>query len=291
MSGFITERLINLTFAIGTGNYGDGTPVVTNYSGLRVSANIVEPGGAGAIPTGQFAIYGMTLSDINKISSLGLYYARARNDVITVTAGDAVNGMSQVFNGLITEAYGEFSESGDSALMVTSMDGLLEALKPVAPTSFNGSAPVASIMALLAAQMNYKFENNGVNVVLSNPYFAGTAKAQVEACATAANINYVMRQGLLAIWPNDGVRGFPVPTISPSTGLIGYPSFASSGIAIKTIFNPAIIVGNNINLQSSLQAACGTWTVVTMSHTLESSMPHGQWESEIFAIRPVDGSK
>ncbi len=285
MSGFLTQRLIDVTFSIGTGTDGTGKPVVTKYSGLRVSANIVEAGGVN-VPTGQFTIYGMTPDDMNKVSSLGLVYLRTRKNTITVEAGDAINGMSQVFQGIIGEAYVDFGGAPDAALQVTSFDGLIQTLQPVAPTSYNGSAPVASIMAILAAQIGYAFENNGVSSVLSNPYFSGTAKDQIQACAQAANINYQMRQGLLAIWPKSGNRGFPIPTVSPESGLIGYPTYASNGIVFRTVFNPAIIAGNQVKLQSSLPQAVGNWNVYQISHSLESNTPHGSWESEVYVLRP-----
>jgi hypothetical protein len=66
--------------------------------------------------------------------------------------------------------------------------------------------------------------------------------------------------------------------------MIGYPSFASNGLALRTIFNPGIICGNNIKVESSLQAACGEWVVFQLSHTLESQTPHGLWESQIYAF-------
>jgi hypothetical protein len=285
MTGPIIERLINVTFSIGTGTDGSGTPVVTKYEGLRISANIVEAGGYMA-PTGQFTIYGLSPADMNKISSIGLYANRLKYNTITVEAGDATYGMTKVFSGVINEAYVDFEGAPDVGLQVTSLDGAIEALKPIAPTSYQGSAPVAAIMGYLAAQMGYTFENNGVTAVLSNPYFSGTATAQIQDCALAANINHILRQGILAIWPQGGFRNFPAPLISPKTGLIGYPSFASNGVAIRTIFNPGLVIGYPIQVESSIVQACGTWNAFQVSHTLESQMPGGLWESQIYAQRP-----
>lgn len=132
MTNQIIERLINVTFSIGTGTDGSGTPTVTKYEGLRISANIVEVGGF-QTPTGQFTIYGLSPSDANQVSSIGLYAWRDRHNTITVEAGDAINGMSKVFSGIITEAYVDFNAAPDVALQVTSLDGSIDGLKPIAP--------------------------------------------------------------------------------------------------------------------------------------------------------------
>ncbi len=288
MSGSITERLIDVSFSLGTGPTGQGAGETYTYSGLRVTANIVEAGGF-ISPTGQFTIYGMPPAEMNKISSLGLYALRARNNVITVSAGDAVNGMSQVFSGQILEAYIDFANAPDAAFQVSSLDALNVQLSPATATGFNGGVPVATIMQTLATQMGYSFQNNGVTSLLSNPYFPGSLADQVKACAVAANINYQMRQGVLAIWPKYSPRGGAIPTISPETGMIGYPSFASNGLALRTLFNPEIMIGGQVNVQSSLTAACGNWMIFQLAHTLESQTPNGMWESQIYAMHSLEG--
>jgi hypothetical protein len=61
-------------------------------------------------------------------------------------------------------------------------------------------------------------------------------------------------------------------------------AYASNGLTLSTIFNPAIIPGGKIQVQSSIPAACGTWVVYAMSHTLESKTPDGQWRTDVMAF-------
>lgn len=288
----IPQRVINVTFEIGIGPLGDQPPKEKySYQGLRVSANIVEAGGFAGNPIGQFTIFGMPPSEMNKVSMLGINQFQYRGNYITVEAGDTVNGTAMVFRGLISDAYIDFEAAPDAALQVTANDGMMEQIKAIPVTSYNGPVSAETIMAALAKQIGYAFENNGVNVVLSSAYFNGPALAQIQACAQHANINYQLRQNVLAIWPKSKARGFPIPTISPQTGMIGYPAYVSYGIGLRTIYNPAIIMGNPIKVQSSLQAACGTWNVFQLAHTLESQTPHGLWESQLIATRAQEAGQ
>jgi hypothetical protein len=144
---------------------------------------------------------------------------------------------------------------------------------------------VAVIMASLAKQMNYNFQNYGVKVTLANPYFPGTAMAQMAAVADAANIYaFIENDETLVIVPKDGARGDEVPVISVDTGMIGYPNAIAPGwISLRTLYNPAIRFMGQINVKSSITAVNGLWRVRRMMHSLESEMPNGQWETDIDA--------
>jgi hypothetical protein len=47
------------------------------------------------------------------------------------------------------------------------------------------------------------------------------------------------------------------------------------------LFKPTIAYHSAIQLQSSLQPACGTWYVSHMVHYLESLTPGGAWFSDL----------
>ena len=84
-----------------------------------------------------------------------------------------------------------------------------------------------------------------------------------------------------------GSRNGSAPIVSPQTGMIGYPAYTAYGIMLKTIFNPSIGFGQQIQVQSSLQPACGNWAVYGLDHALDEEMPdNGLWESDILAYNP-----
>jgi hypothetical protein len=274
-----TRKRIDLQFSLGQGAFGDtGTNTVT-LSGLRASAQIQQAGGA-SMGKLTLRVHGMTLSMMNQLSALTTQVMMTRKNSVTVSAGDDVSGVAAVFAGEIAEAWVDANSAPDVAFHVGAFAGLLQAVQPVPPTSYPGHADCATIMAGLATLMGLKFESNNVSVQLSTPYFPGSPRDQAMRCADAANVNWVIDNGTLAIWPKGGSRGGTVPLISPDTGMIGFPQFNGVGIAVNTLFNPTIAFGQTVQVQSSLTVACGNWFVSALVHNLESETPGGAWMTQ-----------
>jgi len=142
------------------------------------------------------------------------------------------------------------------------------------------------IMQSLAKLMNKTFENNNVPpTMLDNPYFPGTALAQAEACARAANIGWTLDDNKLAIFPVFGNREGVVPLISAKTGMIGYPGYTGNGIRLKSSYNPSVVFNGNVKVESDLKAANGFWTVNVLTHDLSSEAPDGPWFTEMEGYR------
>ncbi len=279
------QRKINVVFTLGIGTWGQSGADTVTLSGLRVSAEITKAGGK-SMGELQMRVYGMTQSQMNKLSTLGMMVQEVRRNNVAIMAGDDVNGMSLVYEGTIFDAWVDHEGDPETVFNVIGHAGLFEAIKPVPARSYSGTADAAVIMADIAGQMGLAFENNGVSVPLSNPYYAGTARVQAERCADAANINWIIDNGKLAIWPMGGSRGGVVPLISPATGMVGYPAYNSSGIVVKSLFNPSIVYGGAIEVQSSLTPACGKWVVQTLAYNLESETPNGAWFCQMRATPP-----
>lgn len=282
---FVRRRL-DVTITLGEGNFGESGQNTVTLTGLRVSTTIVKAGDPG-FDTAQVRLWGLTLSQMNAITTLGKPLQFFRNNTITLSAGDA-SGVAVVFTGTIQSAYQDFTGAPDSSINIIAFVGLLDANKPVTPTSFQGPADVGVIMSGLAVQMTppLAFENNGVQVTLNSPYFPGTPRAQVEACAKAANVYWAIDGTVLAIWPKDGHRGGLIPLISPETGLVGYPQWTQNGVLLKTLYNPGIVYGAQIELKSSITPANGKWIVNKITYELESEMPDGgAWFSDLEAYR------
>jgi hypothetical protein len=133
-------------------------------------------------------------------------------------------------------------------------------------------------MGKLAQQMGLTLENNGVSVKLQNPYYGGSPWTQAVQIARHANIDMYVDRGTLAITPAGQPRqSGGTPLIAASTGMIGYPAFRDAAIIITSLFNPAVQVGGQIQVQSDLTPACGTWYVTHLMYNLEAAMPHGHW--------------
>ena len=283
----LARRIISVTFQLATGskpfNDADGSNSVT-LDGLRTSAKITKAGGA-AMSTLDLRMYGMTKSVMDKLNTLGMAIRVFDSNYVTVQAGDDVNGVATVFYGSIVNCWADFQAQPDVALNCIATEGLIPALKPSSPRSYTGPADVAVILSGIAQEIGYDFENNGVKVILPKPYFFGSPRNQAYAAAKQANIGIALDNKTLAIWNLGEARGGQIPLISPTTGMVGYPAYTSKGIAVKTVFNPAIGFQQKINIESSLTQASGEWTVYGLAHDLEANTPNGQWFTMLEASR------
>jgi hypothetical protein len=283
----LVKRRIDVTITLGEGQFGETQGPAVTLSGLRVSAAIVAYNGD-AQGQLQLRICGMTLDMINQLTTIGPIMPQLKKNTILLQAGDQDGVLSTAYQGEIIIAYGDFNQAPQVVFNVVGLAAGINAVKPVTPTSYKGAADVATVISQLCTQMGYAFENNGVNVQLSNPYFSGTALDQLKACARAAHITYTIDRGVLAIWPQSGSRGGEPIVISPETGLVGYPAFSSQGIVFTTLYNPALALGGRVNVTSSLQVASGVWNVFSVAHMLESELPNGKWFTQVQCWRPID---
>lgn len=269
---------------------GADTVVIEN---LRMSAEILHAGGP-SDGTLDLTVYGLTESTINRLSTLGMQINLVPKNQIILEAGedDGSGGFTNgatVFTGYILAAFGDFNASPDVSFHLSAHTLTPYSSIPAKASSFQGSADVATMMSGFATLMGLKFENSGVSGQLSNAYFSGSAKTQAQACADAAGIAWNHGEGgVLAIWPKNGSRNGQIPLIAPppTGGMKGYPTYTAYGISVETLYNPSIGFGQQVQVQSSLQAACGTWAVYGLSHHLQCEVPDGAWFSTVLCYNP-----
>lgn len=296
------QRLLSASFTLGEGNFGDaGQSDTVDVSGLRMRARIDNAGGAGQT-TLDLEVYGMSLSVMNTLSTLGFVPTTVRKNTVIVKAGDS-NGLATVFDGTIYDAYVDLSAQPDVAFRVRATAAFIDGLAPAPPTSYQGAVDVALVLESIAGQLDAPFENNNVSVILTNPYFEGSLRVQAQKAVDAAGIAWNnLNDRKLAIWMPGQARGSFAPLVSSDTGLVGYPSYTSIGIALRTVFNPSISFGGKIDVQVSQLfvnqpqvnsqgqltgfakiGGSGIWAVTHLNHDLESLVPHGNWFSDIEA--------
>lgn len=284
MSGSYVTRDLSVTVQLGKGTFGGSGFNTVTLSDLRMAATVAKLG-MPSFDTAEIRIFGLPPTLMNRVSTLGVPLPMARLNTVQLYAGDAVNGMPLIYQGTIQNAWQNLDGTPETFLHILAYSGYYDAMAPIPPTSVKGSADVATIMAGLAQRMGRVFENNGVKVTLSNPYFAGTAVQQAQAIARAANIEMYDDGMTLAIWPKSGTRGGAVPLISPDAGLVNYPRYTSQGMDFRCLFNPNIRLGGQIKMQSSITPACGTWYVNRLSYDLSSRFPGGPWFCDVGTVR------
>jgi hypothetical protein len=290
MTGEYKHRKLDVAFTLGEGSFGeDGTQNTITLTGLRVAISVNKAGQTG-FTEAQIRVFGMSLSDMNKLATLGTPLEnQTRRNFIGVAAGSGDGATSIVFQGNIQQAWADMNGSPQVPFTVLAHDGGMLATKPVPATSYKGAVDVATVMARLAVQNQMTLENNGVSVILNNPNLWGSPRDQIASVATQANINYLIEDmgaagGKLVIWPKGGTRGGSTVLLSPETGMVGYPAFWQAGIVVKTLYNPTILFGSRIEVKSELTPACGFWSPANVTHDLESETPGGQWFTTLHCI-------
>ncbi|WP_233234488.1 hypothetical protein [Bordetella sp. LUAb4] len=234
-------RRIDITVNLGQGDKGDEPGPDVTLSGYRCSVG-VESALMGSQSSSKLtlAVWGLSADMLNCLTTTGPYVQDLRKNRIRVFAGDERGMYGMVFDGEIDASVADYGKLPDVAWHVTATTHLTGAVKPVPPSSFKDAVDVQTFMESKAVQMGLGFEGNGVSVKLPPSYFPGTALDQVKACARAANVPYSIEHGILAIWPPDAGRQSAAVEISPETGLMGYPSFTSSGVTVNMLYNPSL---------------------------------------------------
>jgi hypothetical protein len=287
----LSHKRLDVTFIKGKGTFSQSGTDTVKLTGLRVSAVVTKAGGT-SMSTGEMRIWGMTPSQMNDLSTLGMTIDVGRkilNNQVIIEAGDDDAGVSVIHHGTIWDAWSDFAGMPEVTFHVTAYSGLYEAAKVVLPSSYSGLTDVATIMAGIASLAGWNFQNNGVDTKLLDPYYPSTAWEQAQRVAEHANINLALDDGApptLVIWPKDGARNGSVPLVSATTGMIGYPSYTRNGIIVTTRYNPSIGFGQNVKVQSDLPQANGTWNVFTLVHTLDAEVPGGAWQTR-FEAKPT----
>lgn len=232
----------------------------------------------------DMVIYGMPMEMMNRLTQIGMVRNVVYNNPIIVTAGSEGEPLRTVYRGCILEATSNFDGMPDVSMFITALSMLPSAIAPSVPRSYKGAVDVATVLQDIAASMGVTYSGpQKMGISLSSPYFSGTDYDQFVACVRASNVNAVIVNGTMEVWPSGGFVPSDPILISPQTGLVGYPSFSRNGVLLRTLFNSNVRLGHQVRVESSLTPACGLWNVFCIRHELSSETPNGPWFTQILA--------
>lgn len=279
MPSFSDRKALKFIITLGTGKFGSSSNDRITLQGYRATADIDKAGGM-MMSTLRARIFGVRLEDMNAITTLQWKPGTLIPNTVEVFAIDG-DRETLVFGGNIINAWGDYHGMPDVFLHIQAQAAYFNGLFSAKPRSFKGSVDVATIMGQIASEMGYAFENNGVNVKLSDVYLPNTNLEQARDLARAAGIDLYVDDKVLAITPRNGPRGQDIPLIGADSGLVGYPTFDGIGVNFFAIFNPAVTFGGRVKLETDVTRAAGEWVVTSVAHRLESEKPGGAWFSRI----------
>ena len=245
--------------------------------GFRSIVEVQKAGGQ-MMSTSTVRIYGLAQELMNQLTTLAfkaMSYIKNTIDVI-VLDGDQ---QTLIFRGQIINAWGDYSGTPDVCLYIETQTGYFQQVELGDPLVYKGTANVSDLMLALAKKLGVPLENNNVTAKIANPNYSGSTVDQIRNLAADTKTDFYLDDTVLAICPKGLTRKRTarVPLITSQSGLIGYPTFDKVGITFNTLFNPSILFGSQIIMESDIPQANGLWQVCSMAHKLESEKPGGAW--------------
>lgn len=279
-TSFQNKKELRFVITLGTGQFGSSNNNQITLQGYRAVAEIDKAGGM-MMGTLRAQIFGVSQSDMNSITTLQWKPKAFIPNTVQVFAIDGTQE-SSVFSGNIVNAWGNYQAMPNVFLMIQAQAAYFNQMQAVAPTSFKGPIDVVAAMSQLAANMGLTFENNGVSgIQLQNQYLPNTYLEQAKTLAAAAGIWLYVDGDVLAITPQNQPRNKPIPLISAETGMRGYPTFDGVGVNFQTLYNPSLVFGGSIQIDTTIPQAAGIWIATSIAYKLESEKPDGAWFATI----------
>lgn len=290
MSSF-TQKMLEARITLAEGGFDPGTGQSANTKVVRLGmdAEITKPGGKEK-PKCTLRIYNLPLDDMQVLTTLAFDPLAVKKNRLVLMAGDA-DGMTQAFAGDITSAVPRFAADASSVFEVEAVTGYVASVTPVAPLTAEGAQNVSTLLRGLAGQMGFTYIDRGVSVTVRNVALVGGPMEQARQLADAARIDLILDDGEMIAAPRGELRRDDAegstPVLRDRTGLIGFPGFDAKGIVGKCLYEPRLVLGGPVRIESMVPKASGLWRVSSVSHRLQAN--HGNaraWETSFKATYP-----
>lgn len=197
---------------------------------------------------------------------------------VIVEAGyGQTNSMYIIFKGYILEAYS--SKQGGSTDVITHIQAqALDLLTSYSSHQFEAGTSFRDIFKTLSADMpNCSIGNVGAleGEVKTATTFEGKTLEQLNKVTGGST--FIDNGQINCILQNE-VIDVPVPLITDDNALLGTPKRSASNLTIKTLFEPSLIVGQLLEIQSVIERDFnGQYKVLGFTHDLYfSSSTEGQ---------------
>ncbi|AYW18593.1 hypothetical protein DTA24_07995 [Klebsiella sp. P1CD1] len=232
----------------------------------------------------DMSVWGLSLDYMAKISGKSQRQTQAKKNLVKVTADGEV-----VFFGTIISARINLTQSPDAPLEITANTaGYYQAL-PIPDTYVKGETTAQDVVKSICNQVGLKFANYGVNTQIKDVHLKGNAIEQINSIAHDYGFSFELNLETVSIFKYGTARDNIIPSVSPDTGLIGYPVFYDLGIAFRCMFSSSIVIARLIDLKTMLPNASGRYQVCEgTTHYLSSNVEGGFWETYVvgFPISP-----
>lgn len=282
MPNSFSIKTIQISVVLGEGDFSGGgnTKII---EGLACDVSVTKPGPPDK-NTATIKIWGMKYDDMAQLTMLAFKPLEYQKNLLSIKAGDLGGTLSLVFTGEITQAAADFNSAPDVCMQFEVQTGAYPQLiaEPVITTQ--GEAPADNLFSQFSASMGYAYKNEGVTASVKNGWYSGSPLEKAVKLAKDIGCEIVIDDSTVVVMPAGQAREGNAVLLNKDTGLIGYPTFTQDGISCRCIFNPDLLYGGLIRVESIVPRATGTWRITKLSHSLAAYVPGGgNWESQIEA--------
>jgi hypothetical protein len=266
----------------------NGNPQQQTYTFQPHRMQIQVRNGSKQFGNTRVAIYGVPLATMNQIARLQLEpLTPVINDTLQINVLDDSGAFVPFFQGVIMWSAVNASRMPHVALEIEAASGGALTLVSASPYATPGGVTLKDALTAIVAPAGFV-----VDYADSAPVYQ-LAQTRVTG-APLDQVGALMRQYPDLTWQpilqRLQVRSVNAPIsadtidISAETGLMGYPTYSTSGLQFATLFNPKLTPGAALNVQTEFDFVNRTlWVATVLSHTLEPNTPGGQWTTQIVA--------
>lgn len=232
----------------------------------------------------SISIMGLSYDDMAAATTIAQQPFMFTRNHIAIWAGEQGQSLTRIFSGNISNAWADFNTAPDPTMKIEAMTGGFASLMSQAPMATSGETKAADVVQQMAATSGFSFKNQGVDSALSNTVLSGSPIEKAKAAADQVGADLIIDDEEMILLPKGETRQTAGGTIlvSPTTGMIGYPTFGNMTLSFKCFFNPSIQRGGLVQVESIVPKASGEWRVSKVTHNLTAYDPKGgPWETVV----------
>lgn len=196
------------------------------------------------------------------------YNINNTSKTISVYAGRQSYGTSLVYSGNIVTA--NVSQPPDIGINLKCLTGNF--LKTnVIGVNQSGQASLFQILNAMAQDYHSTLNYQATNKNIANYSFAGSSTNQIQLLNSYGGINVFLDNGVLVVKDSGQPLKGIVKLVSASTGMIGIPQFTEQGLQVKFLFDPHVLLGGLMQVQSyEYPAANGEYIIYKLGFQLST---------------------
>lgn len=251
----------------------------------RMSIQVAQ--GGNQFGNAKVSIYGVPLDTMNKIARLWLEVLSPTNtDTLAIDVWDGANYVP-FFSGVITWSAINASGAPQIALEIEA-NAAMFAMNTIAPP-YAQDTPIAlrdALQQILApTDLVVDFADSVAALQVQKAHLTGTPMDQAIALMNYfPELTWYINLQRFLVRPANGPLGSEPIKVNKTTGMIGYPTYSTSGITLETIFDPRIRPGLALDIQTEFDFVNRTkWVASVMQHSIEPNKPGGNWMTQIAA--------